>query len=280
MLKQRMLTAVVLLAGFLAALFYLPELYWDLLMLAVICAAAWEWGRLAGFTPSGAKVFSVLVAMLGIAIIVLTELWILPKDEPFIEMAFFALFMVPVIFWMIAVPLWMKLRPHITNGFFLAAIGFIVLLPTWLAVVGLRDSSPSLLLAVMATVWIADIAAYFVGKRLGRRKLAPTISPGKTWEGVVGALCGIMLYGAALCLIFSVSFWVIPGLLVLVVMSVVGDLFESLLKRQAGLKDSSHLLPGHGGVLDRIDGLTSTLPLACCAIYFFPGLGILNLLQL
>jgi phosphatidate cytidylyltransferase len=130
-----------------------------------------------------------------------------------------------------------------------------------------------LLLAAMALVWIADIAAYFCGRAFGRNKLAPSISPGKTREGAFGALLAVLVYGFVLAL----KQWpdasaerlagVAVVLLLLTVLSIVGDLFESLLKRQAGIKDSSNLLPGHGGVLDRIDSLTSTLPLV--ALYFF-----------
>jgi phosphatidate cytidylyltransferase len=131
-----------------------------------------------------------------------------------------------------------------------------------------------LLLAAMALVWVADIAAYFTGRAFGKRKLAPAISPGKTWEGVAGAVVGVMIYGAVV-LNFSPLAGNVPLaapllvllLLVLTAVSVMGDLFESLLKRQAGIKDSSNLLPGHGGVLDRIDALTSTLPLAALIVH-------------
>jgi phosphatidate cytidylyltransferase len=130
------------------------------------------------------------------------------------------------------------------------------------------------MLAVMALVWVADIAAYFAGRAFGRHKLAPAISPGKTWEGVAGAIAGVLIYGAAV-LSYSPLAGKLPlptaalaALLVLLTaVSVMGDLFESLLKRQAGIKDSSQLLPGHGGVLDRIDALTSTLPVAALILH-------------
>jgi phosphatidate cytidylyltransferase len=120
------------------------------------------------------------------------------------------------------------------------------------------------LLAVLAAVWIADIGAYCAGKTFGRRKLAPAISPGKTWEGALGASLAVLAYGVAMRQAFGIdsiplALW-LCGLLALTAISIIGDLFESLLKRQAGLKDSSSILPGHGGVLDRIDSLTSTLP--------------------
>ena len=133
----------------------------------------------------------------------------------------------------------------------------------------MRSHSPWLLLAVCALVWVADIGAYFGGRAFGKRKLAPQISPGKSWEGVWSGLAAVMVYGAVvyatgLPMVPEVLSWPIAMLLlvILVSLSVEGDLIESLLKRQAGIKDSSNLLPGHGGVLDRIDSLTSTLPLA------------------
>ena len=150
----------------------------------------------------------------------------------------------------------------------MATLGLLLLFATWVALNGLQQISPWLLLAVLATVWLADSAAYFAGKRFGRHKLAPEISPGKTWEGVAGAILASTLYGLALCYFLHISRWLIVGLWLIVVLSIMGDLFESLLKRQAGKKDSSHLLPGHGGVLDRIDGLISTLPLVLFYIYF------------
>jgi phosphatidate cytidylyltransferase len=124
-----------------------------------------------------------------------------------------------------------------------------------------------LLLGIIATVSIADSAAYFAGKRFGRNKLAPEISPGKTWEGVAGAIVAITLYGVILCFSLNYSFWLIVALWLIVILSIMGDLVESLLKRQAGLKDSSQLLPGHGGVLDRIDGFIPTLAITLFCIY-------------
>ena len=136
------------------------------------------------------------------------------------------------------------------------------------------DPSPWMLLFVMGLVWVADIAAYFAGRRFGKNKLAPSISPGKTWEGVAGAMFGVSVY---VVLVWSFSPYfstreILPPLLLTawwwVALAVIGDLFESAVKRQAGVKDSGALLPGHGGLLDRIDALTSTLPLAALAILF------------
>ncbi len=140
--------------------------------------------------------------------------------------------------------------------------------------IDLRDASPWLLLGAMSVVWVADTAAYFSGKKFGKNKLAPAISPGKTWEGVFGALFVVTIYvllvgwGSGL---FK-SYPIFPGIIIAswwwVGLAVIGDLFESAVKRQAGVKDSGALLPGHGGLLDRIDALTSTLPFAAIALVF------------
>jgi phosphatidate cytidylyltransferase len=188
-------------------------------------------------------------------------------------------FIIATVFWVVGVPFWLanQLRPSPSTC---AVAGWIVAWPVWLALVVLRDTSPWLLLALAALVWVADIAAYFAGKRFGRRKLAPAVSPGKTWEGVYGAIAGVVVYGLVLAWIANAhptpitryfdngtAVVAVMAMVVLTAVSVVGDLFESWMKRGAGLKDSSNLLPGHGGVLDRIDALTSTLPVAALALY-------------
>ena len=263
MLKQRVGTALVLFVLFLAALFYLSDFQWSLLMLAVICMGAWEWAVLIRLKPAATRAFIGITVMLGAFLLwKYTNFGMLGDGQ-------LDLWLIGILtlFWVVMVPSWLVVRHQIKSQIFMAVVGLLVLLPTWIALDGLRRVSPLLLLAVMMTVWVADTAAYFAGKKFGRRKLAPAISPGKTWEGVAGALLGVALYGVGLSAAFDLSYWLVAGLLMLTVLSIVGDLFESLLKRQAGLKDSGNLLPGHGGVLDRIDGLTSTLPLA---LFYFP----------
>jgi len=148
--------------------------------------------------------------------------------------------------------------------------GWLLIVPTWAALVALQDGHPWWLFGVMGLVWIADISAYFAGRAWGRHKLAPNISPGKTWEGVLGALVGVCAYSLVGAWVAGISpldklNWA-PLLLALTAVSVLGDLFESMIKRQAGVKDSSQLLPGHGGFLDRLDSQTSMLPLAALLI--------------
>jgi phosphatidate cytidylyltransferase len=169
-------------------------------------------------------------------------------------------------FWLLLVPLWMNRRWALPKSAVGLLIGAVLIFPTWLALVQLRQAGPLVLLSIMAVVWLADIAAYFFGRTFGKHKLAPSISPGKTWEGAIGGGVAVLAYGFALSSRLPDALSSNYGalflvLILLVAISIIGDLFESLLKRQAGLKDSSNVLPGHGGVLDRIDSLTSTLPL-------------------
>lgn len=265
MLRARLITAFFLIAGFLSALFILPDLYWALLMLIIIVIGAWEWGRLTGFSIKSQYLFAGAASAAGI--LLLPDAWkgVLSALQPHI---LFWGMLAAALFWLILVPLWLLAHRRVSHKSLLTLAGALVLMPAWMALVYLRKVSPWLVLVVVMVVAIADSAAYFSGKAFGRHKLAPEISPGKTWEGVIGAAVAVVLFGLALCLVFHISLWLMIGLLVLMMLSIVGDLFESLLKRQAGLKDSGDILPGHGGILDRIDGLTSTLPLAALYLHF------------
>src|SRR5436190_3414003 len=275
MLLTRVVTALAILPVVLGMLFLAPPAAWALFMLVIVLVACWEWSRMCGLTPTGQGAYLVASGAIG-AFLWLLYLKVVPGN--FAAMALTG-FIIATIFWVVGAPFWLanKLRPSPSTC---AAAGWIVAWPAWLAFVVLRDTSPWLLLALAALVWVADIAAYFAGKRFGKRKLAPAVSPGKTWEGVLGALAGVVAYGAILAWISNArqtpltaifddgaSVIVIMAMVGLTAVSIVGDLFESWMKRGAGLKDSSQLLPGHGGVLDRIDALTSTLPVAALVLY-------------
>lgn len=262
MLRARLITSVFLIGGFLAALFLLPDLYWAAMMLGIIVLGAWEWTQLAHFTRMGRQVFTSAVLLAGICL--LPGVWQGALPHHFVFWSIFA----ASLFWIALAPAWLVKHHRETRKPLLAATGVLVLLPAWLALIYLRKVSPWVVLVLMAAVWIADSAAYFSGKAFGRHKLAPAISPGKTWEGVAGAMIAVSIYGLVLSVTLGISLWLVVGFWGLTVLSIVGDLFESLLKRQAGLKDSGNVLPGHGGVLDRIDGLTSTLPLAAFYLHF------------
>lgn len=264
MLKARILTSVILMAGFLAAVFFLPDVYWALLMLAFITIAFWEWAGMARLAKPWSHIYVSMIVAFGVIVTLADDIG-MPTLQP--QVMFYSI-LAATAFWLIACPAWLMTRFSVRQPAVLAVIGLVILFPTWLALVSMRGISPWLLLVVMAAVWIADSTAYFAGRRFGKHKLAPQISPGKTWEGVLGAWLGVSLYGVILCYSLSLSYWTIVGLLGITVLSIMGDLLESLVKRQAGVKDSGSLLPGHGGVLDRIDGLTSTLPLVMFFIYF------------
>jgi phosphatidate cytidylyltransferase len=184
------------------------------------------------------------------------------------------------VFWLCIAPPWVVARWPTSSPLPMAFVGWVVLCGAWVAIVELQARSPWLLLAAMAIVWIADTAAYFSGRAFGRRKLAPQVSPGKTWEGVYGALLAVGLYAVALVPLAGRAGFLLPrsmlaiglwtGFVLLVAgVSVFGDLFESLLKRHAGVKDSGALLPGHGGVLDRTDALFAAMPLLALAAQIF-----------
>lgn len=252
----RMLTAAVLLAVFLPSVLFAPGWLWALLVSAAIMVGAHEWARLSQFPGSLPVVYAALVGLIALG------LSFLPAADAHATHA--ALFVLAALFWVVLAPLWLRFGWQGRSVFIRAAIGLTVLLPTWAALLYLRDRGAGVLIGVMAIVWIADSAAYFSGRKFGRHKLAPHVSPGKTWEGVAGALLALLLYA-----------WIIGGLqstvplalllpmvIVLFYFSVLGDLFESWIKRVAGMKDSGRLLPGHGGLLDRIDAMTSALPIA------------------
>jgi phosphatidate cytidylyltransferase len=258
MLKVRILTVLLLLPLFLAALFRLPPMGWSLLMLGMVLIGAREWSKIADFSSFQGWVYVLLTLFIG--------LLLLPESS---RSANLALYGMAFFFWTLLVPLWLRNQWRARQWPIMALIGWVVLIPTWLALVELRTLGSELLLGLLAVVWVADTAAYFAGRKFGRRKLAPSISPGKTWEGVAGAFLGVTLYGLAWnmwdgsAVLFSSGLW--GGVLLLwllTLFSILGDLFESWMKRVAGLKDSGRLLPGHGGVLDRIDALTAALPLA------------------
>lgn len=252
---SRVLTAVVLLAVFVPAVLWAPAWLWGGLMAVVIGMAAFEWARLSRFSPRAARVYAALLA--GGAVV-------LPYVTAVDWEAFQAgLILLAAVFWLLVAPLWLLGRWHAGKGPVRAVVGAAVLLPAWAALLYLHARGPAMLLGVMAIVWIADTAAYFAGRQFGRHKLAPAISPGKTWEGVAGAFAALALYAVLLSMLAGMPllplFAMVAGLLY---MSVLGDLFESWIKRVSGMKDSGQTLPGHGGVLDRIDALTSTLPIA------------------
>ena len=254
-LLSRVLTAMLLLALFMPAALWAPAWLWAILMAGVVGMAAYEWARLSQFPTFSSRVYAALLALCAL---VLPHL--LAADWPVFRTA---LILLAVAFWLLVAPLWLLGHWHAAHSTVRAAVGVVLLLPTWAALLYLHARGPAVLIGVMAIVWIADTAAYFSGRHFGHHKLAPAISPGKTWEGVVGAFAALALYAGILSLLAGMPLLslllVVSGLLYL---AVLGDLFESWIKRVSGMKDSGEVLPGHGGLLDRIDAMTSTLPIA------------------
>lgn len=265
MLRARVITALILLVGLLAGLFLLPAPLW-LAFASLVCAiGSAEWAGMTGFAPRAGKVYALLVGALCFAAGGVAGLH---RPETIAPFGLIPVYVVSALFWIFCVPLWLRAKWRLPSPAAGALVGLVLLLPPALAMAHLRLLSPWLLLGVMAAVWVADIAAYFTGRAFGRRKLAPGISPGKSWEGAYGAVVGVVIYGVVVISSLgqgaaAVSYpAAVPALIAFTALSIIGDLFESLVKRQAGVKDSGSLLPGHGGVLDRIDSLTSTLPVA------------------
>jgi len=255
----------MLIAGFLLLLFNTDPLWFSTAVVAVVLLAGWEWSNLTGIKTALGKFFYLTALLLCLAG---SALWLnlfdsldLSRGQSF---ALFASILWAIIFlWVQGYPssaiLW-STKPV------LAILGLLLLTATWLAIVLIihQPQGQWLLLLAVGVVALADIGGYVAGNLFGKHKLAPVISPGKTWEGFFGGLCSQLLLIAVL--IFFVPVAVSPLVLLLLIIpvslySVLGDLFESMLKRQQGVKDSSQILPGHGGVLDRIDGLMAALPL-------------------
>ncbi len=276
MLKQRVITAIVLLLVLGGVLSWPSPWAFGALMTLFMAAAAWEWARLSGYQTVASLVFAA-VAMLGCALMLMAQ-WHLCTGS-----ALRNAMTIWTVLWLLAalyllhsgVAIWSL----IPRGLRMVA-GLLGLWAAWLAVTQLHARQGVwYLLSVLALVWVADIGAYFAGRAFGKRKLAPTISPGKSWAGAVGGAIGVVVLavaGASLLQdtpnlyadVLQRGGWLALLLLALGidVLSVLGDLLESLMKRGMGVKDSSRLLPGHGGVLDRIDSLLPVLPFTLAAV--------------
>lgn len=257
MLKQRIITALVLLPIALGGFFLLDGLAFALFIGLVVTLGAWEWARLAGYNEQPAR-----VGYAGVVALLMLLLYWLPQLAG-------AVLLLAVFWWLLATVMVLTYPDSASSWggrWRRLLIGLLILLPAWQGLVVLKQWPLAnwLIVAVMVLVWAADIGAYFSGKAFGKRKLAPRVSPGKSWEGFYGGLA------LSLAITFAVAIYrdwsvrelllALPCAAVVVALSVVGDLTESMFKRESGLKDSSNLLPGHGGVLDRIDSLTAAIP--------------------
>ncbi|UVK99777.1 phosphatidate cytidylyltransferase [Pseudomonas sp. B21-048] len=257
MLKQRIITALILLPIALCGFFLLEGSGFALFIGLVVTLGAWEWARLAGFAAQ-----SIRIAYAAVVALVLFVMHIVPGLAPWVLGA-------SVLWWGAATYLvltYPQSSEHWASAACKLMIGLLILLPAWQGLVLIKQEPLGnwLIMAVMVLVWGADIGAYFSGRAFGKRKLAPQVSPGKSWEGVYGGLLLSLVITAVVGFVRDWSFvQMLTGLFgaaTIVFISVVGDLTESMFKRQSGIKDSSNLLPGHGGVLDRIDSLTAAIP--------------------
>lgn len=253
MLKTRIITAVVLVALLLLVIFRLPPVATTVVVTLLVLGGAWEWAgflRMAGLLPK-------IAYTAGIALC-LPFAWQITATPEGLQLLLAA----ATGWWLVALA-WIMLAPQRAADWSAALAGVMALVPAWVALDYLRRVADGTqwLLFVLLLVWAADVGAYFAGRAFGRHRLAPAVSPGKTWEGVAGALVmsGLVAVGGSRW--FGVApLPLVPLCLGAVAFSIVGDLTESLLKRFAGLKDSGTLLPGHGGVMDRIDSITSAAP--------------------
>ena len=259
MLTARILTAGLLVPLVVAGVLYMPTRVMAMIFAGIVFLGAMEWALLAGCASLPAKL-AYAAATVGAAVVVRE----LSRGHPAtsIVLVLACLWWVAALLWVVSYQINESPRPQ--SRLLVAALGWLVLIPAWISVTLLLELDPAMLLVLFVCVWCADILAYFGGKLLGRRRLASHVSPGKTWEGLIVALLGTVLLAAMLgSQLDLVSTNVAVTVLVVtatVLASVVGDLFESLLKRVRGLKHSGSLLPGHGGMLDRIDGMLAAAP--------------------
>ncbi len=269
-IKLRLLTAIVLIPLFVLAVVYLGNGWFALLMATVIALAAWEWAGISGYTkPSQRGGYTlVVVLLLGLAYgFRLSSLPVLMNT-------------IAVFCWFVALGMVLRYQKHGGSDFNLpipaAVMGVLVLVPPWTSVIILRGNEPDgvkLVLFLLVLIWSADISAYFCGRRWGRRKLCDRVSPGKSREGVYGALITAIVLGLVVALYrqmqWSELLIFITICLLTVLASILGDLLESVMKRMGNVKDSGTILPGHGGVLDRIDSLTAALPVFVSALWLW-----------
>ncbi|WP_372883127.1 phosphatidate cytidylyltransferase [Psychromonas sp.] len=272
-MKQRIITALILAPLAIGAIFFLPLQFFMLFSAVIFLLSSKEWGGFVSKAPSSLTLYLFgLVLGSTLLLIPIEHIWVNGKINAYIIYGLFAaaiwwcLSFVMVITYPKSAGLWQKSK--VIKSFF----GLLTLVPLFWAMVVLRSVNiyhefyfgGALLMYVFVLVWAADIGAYFCGKKFGKRKLAPNVSPGKTVEGFLGGLFSAMIVALSVGIFFTIAEdKMLPYLiasLITIIVSALGDLSESIFKREAGLKDSSHLLPGHGGILDRIDSLTAAVP--------------------
>ena len=274
MLKQRIITAIILALIFITATVFLSSFSYSLFVTIVVLAASWEWCAFIGLAKQVAKV-SYLATLGSMIIALYFFLGIVPESLVINSYRAGIILGLGILFWVLT---FFMLKDYPSNSdrwnnkSKIALMGLMALIPTWVGIVQIKYLNPQgfLLLGMVVMVAAADIGAYFIGKRIGKNRLAPSLSPNKTWEGVLGGFAACLLVG--ILLIWLLHSYLITlsnvQILILVLLSlvvtlfdVIGDLLESMLKRNRDLKDSGKILPGHGGILDRVDGLLAVTPI-------------------
>ncbi len=261
MLKTRLISAAIMIPLVVGGILFLPTDSVALVLALVMGVGLWEWARMVPLQS-----FPAQLLYPGVIVLLMWLAWMAPLD------VLIDILLVAALLWWLGALYWVS-RAKITTESSLplramkSVVGLLVVLPAWAALVmlhGREQDGPLLTLFLLVLIWLADSGAYFAGRRWGRTKLAPVVSPGKTWQGVYGGIVSSGLFALLVGLLYSQSLRWAAGLvlasLLTVMFSIVGDLLESLMKRQRGIKDSSHIIPGHGGVLDRIDSLTAAAP--------------------
>ena len=279
MLKQRIITAVVLLILVGGMMFFAPRPLWDAFAALISLLMLFEFVRMfAGNKTFQAAYIIISAALMATAIVYMDKLeqsgaWII---------ALLILSIAVLIFWLLIVPVWMWKKWHLRNLFMVWIIGWLLAFPFWTAMVFLRNGSPFLLLGTMMIAWLSDTGAYFIGRALGKHKLAPLISPKKSVEGAIGGLIAVLIYVGGFCLLAGNAralIIMLPVGAILTLVGIYGDLLESWFKRCADVKDSGNILPGHGGVFDRVDSLSAILSVVFALILILMMLVTLSLLN-
>ncbi len=261
-LKQRITTALVLVPLVVVGVLFLPTVWFGAMLAVVVGLGAREWARLAGLSSRHSQQLYAVLTVVSLGFV-----WFVLNWQP----GLVVLLLLALIWWLVAAT-WVIRYPASTAAWFAGVwrrtvIGLLVLVPAWAALVALHgygEQGPRLILLLMLLIWGADSGAYFAGRKWGKDKLAPLVSPGKSWQGLWGGLVTSVLVAVLFINLFSIRvehhLFFIAICIITVFFSVLGDLVESMFKRDAGVKDSGNLLPGHGGVLDRIDSLTAAAP--------------------
>ena len=270
-MAQRILTALVLAPLFIWAIFTLNTPYFSYLLLAFVVLGAWEFSRLIKITQT---INRALLTLFIVGCTLVANNHAQNPDNLYILLYVSALWWGLNLFWVVSYP--NHTQTWFGSGIVRSMSGVLLLAPMWVSLISLHAKGNEYFLLLMLLIWGADSGAYFVGRKFGKRKLAPKVSPGKSVEGVLGGIGFALIVMLAFLQLQGIDSEQYFGYLLLTIVvasvSVLGDLFESLFKRESGMKDSGQILPGHGGVLDRIDSLTAAAP------FFLLGLNLLNLL--